>query len=89
MARRDIRTFNINSDDPIKIKEILINDFGSFLKECSADRATHHISYRELGNARFEKEYGYTIIDFCKETFYKPQPKISRRKLNISKHDDI
>ena len=88
MARREIRTFNINSDDPVTIRKILIDAFPDFLRKCSKDRATHHIAYTELGNARFEKEYEYTIIDFAKATFYTPQPKIARRRLGVSKSDD-
>ena len=88
--RREKRTFEIVSDKPDEMKRQLNMQFPSFLATCMADKATHHIKYSMLGNARFEKEIGMDILQWMESAFYnKSKEKHTKRTLNISKDSDI
>lgn len=89
MGERRDRTFRIKSENAAQIRKRLVNEFPKFFKECSEQNAHHHLQYSDLGNARFEKEYGLDIGSFVRASFYpRPETPIPRRKLGASKNDD-
>lgn len=89
MGRVDIRVFDCEFDTADEIREKLIMKFPGFLANCNKDRATHYLSYTDLGNARFEKAHAMSIRDFISATFYNPdKTKHTRRKLGASESDD-
>mgnify|MGYP003649499828 CR=1 FL=1 len=91
MEKRVIRIFTIHSDQAEKIREELVTGFPSFLADLMSNKETFQIKYSELGNARFEKNYGYSIKDWVSMAFFKNKDKTkhSRRKLNASINDDM
>ena len=89
MARREIRVFEIESVEPADMREELIMKFPAFIVQCFAEKATHQIKYDQLGAARFERDYGMTVREFCQKSFYgTDKRKYRKRKLNVSKSSD-
>lgn len=83
---KEIRIFEIESDDPVEMREQLMMEFPGFLASCSTNRQTWHLKYDELGAARFDRDYGMEIEDFITAAFIKPsaEKKYPRRKLGVT-----
>lgn len=90
MARIEIRMFEIESEDPEEIRTHLHETFPGFLAKCMNDKATYHISYSEMANARFHHKYGYDIKEFVSIAFFKDpnRKKYKKRKLSVTKESD-
>ena len=87
---RIIRVFVINSEDPEQIRNEILEGFPAFLNSCKENKETFRLEYSELGNARLERDYGYSIKEFVSLAFF-PNPDVKKHKprsLNVSKGGD-
>lgn len=94
MARRGITIFNVNTDDPAKAREIIIDEFPDFFKNCLDHKEKHYIRASALLEARFDRDYDMTLNEFAIHYYYSMsdyglnKPKYERRKLGVSKSSD-
>jgi len=88
--KKKIRIYTIHSEDPVVIREELMMNFPAFIADCMNHKETFQLKYSELGNARFERDYGFNLKDWVAMAFFKDpnRTKHTPRKLSISKSDD-
>ena len=90
MGKRPIRIFTIHSEKSDSIREELLMQFPAFLADCMNNKEIFQLKYSELANARFERDYDYSIKDWVSMAFFKDKnrTKHTRRKLGVSLSDD-
>ena len=82
-----IEVYYIESDDPTKVRQDLIDNFPEFRDKCLAKGAEFHLSFSSLAEARFERDWGTTINQFVFDNYFVTEntnKKYKRRKLKIS-----
>lgn len=79
-------------DNPSLIRKQIIEEFPKFYDACKeAGKLWRMFSPSQLGNARFERDYGMSETEYAMYYYHNRGQKLTgqRRKLSISKLDDI
>ena len=85
-----IEVYHIESDDTSEMREDLTNNFPEFRDKCLASGASFQIGFSSIAGARFERDWGLTVLEFVFANYFptalsdQPVKKYERRKLKIS-----